>query len=275
MTRGARIVSNIHSHLVRLVTVVLVAAMALSAGCADTGELNKEKIGTGFGALAGGLIGSRFGSGGGRLVAALVGTVAGAWLGNRFGSYLDERDRERAAKAMQQAAVTGRDQTWKNPDSGVSGKAEVLSTKTSRQAVKVPVLKGRVEQVPPLDLIGEPYKAKANASVRAGPASDYAVVDQLSAGQTVTVAGKVKGEPWYMISQGGAGSGFVSAKLLSPAPTVTAIVDKPVPQGEIEQRTVDAGQTCRTVRQTVTLADGTTREEDVTACQGPNGWTVI
>jgi hypothetical protein len=35
----------------------------------------------------------------------------------------------------------------------------------------------------------------------------------------VTVAGKVKGDAWYMISQGGAGSGFVSTNLLTRAPT--------------------------------------------------------
>jgi surface antigen len=263
----------------RVAAVLLSSAVLFGGSCAEVDKLSQEQIGTGIGTLAGGvggaLLGKQFGSRTGQLVATLVGAVGGAWVGKRIGTYLDERDRQKAAEAVQQAAVTGRNQNWKNPESGVSGKAEVLSTKTSRQAVKVPVLKGRVEQVPPLDLIGEPYKAKANASVRAGPASDYVVVDQLSAGQTITVAGKVKGEPWYMISQGGAGSGFVSAKLLSPAPAVTAIVDKPVPQGEIEQRTVDAGQTCRTVRQTVTLTDGTTREEDVTACQGPNGWTVI
>lgn len=91
--------------------------------------------------MGGALVGTQFGSRTGQLVATLVGTVGGAWIGNRIGAYLDERDRKRAAEAAQQATVTGQPQVWRNPESGVSGKAEVVKTKTTQQKVAVPVLK--------------------------------------------------------------------------------------------------------------------------------------
>jgi surface antigen len=252
--------------------------MGLSAGCAELDQLSQEQLGSGIGALAGGvagaLVGTQFGSTTGQLVATLVGTVAGAWVGNRIGAYLDEQDRQRAAEATQQATVTGQPQVWQNPDSGVSGRAEVVKTKTTQQNVAVPVLKDRVQQVPPLELIGEPYRATTSGNVRGGPGADYTTVGRLNKGETVTVAGKVKGQPWYMISQGGAGSGFVSASLLTRAPSAVAAKEPEAPSGAVEKRTVEAERTCRTVKQTVTLADKSTREEEVTACQGPNGWQV-
>lgn len=131
-----------------------------------------------------------------------------------------------------------------------------------------------MQQVPPLDLIGEPYRATGDANVRAGPAADYVTVGHLNKGETVMVAGKVKGQPWYMISQGGAGSGFVSANLLTRAPNAVAANEPAAPSTGVEKKTVETDRTCRTVRQTVTFADKTTREEEVTACQGLNGWEV-
>lgn len=152
--------------------VVLSIAIGLSAGCAELDRLSQEQLGTGIGALAGGvggaLVGTQFGSGTGQLIATVVGAVGGAWVGNQIGAYLDERDRKRAAEAVQQATVTGQPQVWQNPDSGVSGKAEVVKTKTTQQKVAVPVLRDRVKEVPPLDLIGEAYRAKTGGNIHAG-----------------------------------------------------------------------------------------------------------
>jgi surface antigen len=137
----------------RLTAGVLSISIMLAAGCAELDKLSQEQIGTGLGALAGGvggaLVGTQTGSRTGQIIAAVVGVVGGAWVGNRIGAYLDERDRKRAAEAAQQATVTGQPQVWQSPDSGVSGKAEVVKTKTTQQKVAVPVLKDRVKEVPP------------------------------------------------------------------------------------------------------------------------------
>jgi surface antigen len=255
--------------------IVLSSAVGLVGGCAELDKFSKEQLGTGIGALAGGLLGTQIGEGRGRLLATAIGTAAGAWIGNRIGAYLDEQDRQHATAAVQLATVTGSPQAWQNPETGVSGRAEVVGTKTTRQTVAVPVFKDRVQQVPPLELIGEPYRATSGANVRGGPGADYVIVGSLSRDETVMVAGKAEGEPWYMVSQGGAGSGFVNANLLTPAPTAVAAAETPAPAAAaVEVKTVAAAQTCRTVRQTVTLADGSTHEEDVTACQSPKGWEI-
>jgi surface antigen len=46
------------------------------------------------------------------------------------------------------------------------------------------------------------------------------------------------------------------------------------PQQANPQGTQAAPKTCKTITQTVTLKDGTTRNEDVTACKGANGWEI-
>ena len=95
-------------------------------------------------------------------------------------------------------------------------------------------------------------------------------------GETVTVAGKVQGQPWYMINQNGVGAGFVQAGLLTSVPAAAAKPaprpESPPPPAAIDTRTVAVSTTCRTVRQTILLKGGNTRDEDITVCKGPNGW---
>lgn len=53
---------------------------------------------------------------------------------------------------------------------------------------------------------------------------------------------------------------------------VVAKATRNKPQQASPQGTQTAAKTCKTITQTVTLKDGTTRNEDVTACKGANGW---
>lgn len=48
-----------------------------------------------------------------------------------------------------------------------------------------------------------------------------------------------------------------------------------VQSGEVQEQSVSANRTCRTIKQVITLSDGTTKEEQITACKGPNGWETI
>jgi surface antigen len=262
-------------------TALLAASTLLFTGCQDTG-LSKENS-----MLVGGLAGSALGGVGGYFlgdalggtvttaVVTMAGAAAGAWLGTQLAAYLSEDDQEKAAQSFQTAATTGESNTWQNPETGVSGTTKVVSTRTASQPVAVSVLKDRVGQVPPLDLIGEPYVATRSANVRGGPGTDYKTVAELESGKTVMVAGKVQAKDWYMISEGGAGSGFVATDLLDKAALDAALATGATPAGEVQEQLVTAAQTCRTVQQTITLADGSTHEEDVTACQTANGWQVV
>lgn len=103
------------------IAAALAGAVAL-AGCQGVGP--KEGIGTLAGAAGGGLLGSQFGSGEGKLAATAVGVLVGAWLGNSVGSSLDRSDRMYAEQTYNRAFENSRSGTassWRNPDSGNYG----------------------------------------------------------------------------------------------------------------------------------------------------------
>jgi uncharacterized protein YcfJ len=268
--------------------VVLPAILIGVSGCVTITEEAKKRgfdvseqdictvLGTAGGAVLGNLGGRQLGGGIATIAGTIGGAAAGGWISRQLLCSLTEEDRGQAVASVQTAAVTGEAKTWSNPSTGASGAAEVVRTTEAEKPVAVRILKNRVEQVPPLDLIGAPYRATGGTNVRGGPGTDYKTVGQLGEGETVVVAGKVQGQDWYMINQGGAASGFVASSLLVPAPPETPVAPPPAEQpAAVETVSVTAEQTCRTIKQTITLADGTSSDEEVTACQGPNGWEVI
>jgi surface antigen len=106
-----------------ILTLALVSTAAL-AGCNTTSGMgNKQLIGTGGGALLGGLAGSQIGGGSGRLWATGAGVLLGGLLGSEIGSSLDRADQAFAAQANQRAytAPIGETIRWNNPDSGNYG----------------------------------------------------------------------------------------------------------------------------------------------------------
>lgn len=103
------------------IAAVLVGAVAL-AGCQDMGQ--KQGIGTLVGAAGGGLLGSQFGSGTGKLAATAAGVLVGGWLGNSVGASLDRSDQMYAERTYNQAfesSRSGTESSWRNPDSGNYG----------------------------------------------------------------------------------------------------------------------------------------------------------
>lgn len=112
--------------LIKNSVIMFIIASLLSA-C----NANKQGAGTGIGLLAGGLIGSQFGSGGDRAIGAVLGAGIGALIGGTIGQKMDEKDRKLAVEATQktlEAAPTGSTVAWRNPDNGHSGK--ITPTKT-------------------------------------------------------------------------------------------------------------------------------------------------
>lgn len=84
-------------------TALAVAGLAL-AGC----SASNESIGTTTGAIAGGIIGSQFGGGNGRIAATALGALAGGIIGNSIGRDLDNRSRSAALQAEYDALERGR-----------------------------------------------------------------------------------------------------------------------------------------------------------------------
>jgi surface antigen len=93
---------------------VALSGALLVAGCQNTGQ--NEMIGTGAGAAGGALIGGLAGG----WTGAAIGGLAGGVAGNLFGRYLDDRERQRAYAAAQQAAAENRRVNW-NEQGGASG----------------------------------------------------------------------------------------------------------------------------------------------------------
>lgn len=112
-----------HIRPTRIAAVAVLALSTMLAGC-QTGSMGtKEGVGTVGGAVAGGLIGSRFGGGSGKLVAVGIGTLLGAFAGREIGSSLDKADQAYADRAATQAyaAPIGQRISWNNPQSGNQG----------------------------------------------------------------------------------------------------------------------------------------------------------
>lgn len=106
-----------------ILTLALISTAAL-AGCNTTSGMgDKQLLGTGGGAVLGGLAGSQIGKGSGQLWATGAGVLLGALVGSEIGSSLDNADRTYAQQANQRAynAPVGETIRWNNPDSGNYG----------------------------------------------------------------------------------------------------------------------------------------------------------
>lgn len=97
---------------------------APNGGILNGGGFNKQDIGTGIGAIGGGVLGSTMGKGAGKTAATLGGALLGGILGNQVGKSLDNADLAAYNATSQKALETaqpGQALPWKNPQSGNSG----------------------------------------------------------------------------------------------------------------------------------------------------------
>jgi len=241
-----------------LSTVILGTALAL-AGCKSVGEQ--------LGAAVGSTLGYSIGGG----LATSTGTVLGSVLGGEIAEALDPESQRLASEATGEAITSGETQSWNNPKTGASGEIQVVEQKQEQKTVEVVVLKDKVEDLPPIDVIGRTYVATAKANVRGGPGTNYKVTGELDPGEPVNVVGKVQGKDWFMVSQGDVIIGFVSTTLLA-ATTSPTLPPEVKPEGPVEKQAVSAEVTCRTAEHRVRLPNGEIKTETVDACQTPEGW---
>lgn len=90
-----------------------------SAALIGCSNMNNQDVGTVTGAVAGGLLGSTVGQGGGQLVAIAAGTLAGAYLGGKIGKSMDDTDRMRINQALESNSI-GKPAYWHNANTGVN-----------------------------------------------------------------------------------------------------------------------------------------------------------
>ncbi|MEM7569446.1 MAG: SH3 domain-containing protein [Pseudomonadota bacterium] len=191
-----------------------------------------------------------------------------------FGNMLRGGDAAQQESAVLSTIFTGQPKSWNNSETGTSGESKVVKEKTKTKKKKVAVLKDKVDTVPELDLVGENYRASSSTNVRSGPGTDYKIVGSLQNGDVVNVVGKVTDQDWYLVSQGGVATGYVFANLLTNAANQDATIVG-TPEGEVAEVKTKAKQTCKTIEQTVTTEDGTSKTKKIKACQTPNGWEIV
>ncbi|MEE9606279.1 MAG: hypothetical protein V3U03_00965 [Myxococcota bacterium] len=128
---------------------IILVAFVLS-GCQSTyqsmADNPKTTTGAALGAAGGGLIAAAAGGGAAGIIG---GVLIGGLLGGAIGNALDQRDKDLALRANQQALEsnrTGQTSSWHNPDSGHSGTFTPTSTyqnsagqncREGRQTVKI------------------------------------------------------------------------------------------------------------------------------------------
>ncbi len=241
-------------------------------------SMTKQDMGTVIGGALGATVGALLIDDDLWFLGAAAGGALGGLIGNQIGKYLDERDKELLAQSTQEALHTGKRQTFKNPESGVTGEVIIEEEEQISGNAELPVLKDSVDEVPPLEFVGEPFRARKTANVRGGPGTDYRVVGRVEGDRPVRVVGKVQDQNWFMISKGGVGSGYVYSPLLKRlhSSQPAQFQAEPAPPAE-EVETVDLAYTtkCRKVLQRVRAQDGTMHEDRMGACAGSDGWTPL
>lgn len=94
-------------------------ALVCSISLVGCDNMTKQDVGTLSGGIAGGLLGSTVGKGGGQLVAIAAGTLAGAYLGGAIGKNMDDTDKMQMNSALENNSA-GQPAYWRNNRSGNS-----------------------------------------------------------------------------------------------------------------------------------------------------------
>lgn len=129
--------------------IVCLIVFASLAGCSN---MSKQDVGTVSGAVAGGLLGSQFGGGTGKLLAVGVGTLAGAFLGGAVGKSMDDTDQLKMQRALESNPV-GKPAYWQNANSGTSytvtpvKNVNVNGNKYCREYNTTAVIGGKQQQI--------------------------------------------------------------------------------------------------------------------------------
>ncbi len=88
--------------------------LTLSAGCETMSQAEQGEV---IGGVIGGVVGAQVGDGSGQTAAIIIGTLAGAMIGRHLGESMDDVDRMKTARTLNESR-TGQSTTWVNPDTG-------------------------------------------------------------------------------------------------------------------------------------------------------------
>ncbi|MFJ4455612.1 SH3 domain-containing protein [Pseudomonas sp. NPDC089392] len=282
----------------KFVASLLAVAIASTTACAQLG-ISKEQAGTVIGGLAGVAIGSTMGSGNGKIAAALIAGGIGAYVGNRIGHMLDEKDQQALALRTQevlsqQTTASTQPVTWKSDHSGAT--AQIVPGKEYTKTKQVEVKRApKIQAVPSMKLINEPYVTVSdNLNVRAAPNQSGEKVGSLKNHTEFTAVGSTG--DWILVGRKGVTVGYVhknyvEPKALAVAKRVTPAINldeldvaaSKETQGfdldsvqSLPTQTVAAEAACRPVTVSLKSQSGQTEQEQNTFCKQANGtWELI
>ena len=250
------------SALILLFSAATLAAPATPAAAKGIGSLfacdapgSANTTGAVIGGLVGALAGSQI-SRNERALGATIGAGLGAAVGNGIGCKMDRNARQDAQQAFERALATGKAQSWSDPQSGATGKIEVLDRGPPVAAPAAPS-SGRwrfadgVSPAQRVSSVGGAYVANGRINMRAAPNANAAIVDRLQDGEPLWAAGAAAGG-WLAVEEDGRIQGYVSRSVVRP------------------DQAGSGGGDCRRVQQTVTEQGRTTREQ-YDACRDANG----
>ncbi|MGH1398400.1 MAG: SH3 domain-containing protein [Alphaproteobacteria bacterium] len=246
-----------------------------SGNNSQNNNLGAQILGGVVGAAVGAKLSENFESN--EVLGTIIGTAVGVYVGNEISKSMSQKQQDKMAGATVDAFVSGKNQEWTDPDTKSQNTVRILQSNQTDQPVEIMVDRNTMAEVSEIDLIGETYLVLKKSNVRGGPGTSFGKVGGLAAGNRINVVGKVKNEPWFMISRNGVAYGYIYAPLVQRESA--SIVTQPVEPPEetldsFEAIVVAASQECRTVEQAVKSAKGETQTETMTACKGGNGWEV-
>jgi surface antigen len=254
----------------RLTLIALLAAAGLSAAApaaaAGLGSLyscdaagSRDTTGAVIGGLVGALAGSQV-SRHERALGAALGAGIGAAIGNSIGCRMDRQAQQDARQAFQRALDTGRAQSWSDPQTGASGRIEVLGPASGGGgAPPTTSYAGRwrfAEGVAPavrVSSVGGTWSATNRVNVRAAPNANAAIVDRLQAGEEFEVAGAAAGG-WLAVLEDGLVQGYVARSVVQPT-----------------GGGYSGGGDCRLVQHTLSEPGQSTVKERFNACRDRSG----
>lgn len=188
--------------------MIIVLSTGISAGPAladhEHGNLlSRENLGGAIGAAIGGLAGNKIVKGKGQPAATAAGAVGGFLLGKNIAhNYRGNTYAEPAYTTEYRPAAYYQPPRSYERTSGYKQHRGCCDQGNGYQHGVRP--------------IHETYVARCTSNVRAGPGTQYHVIDQLHDWERVYVVGKVKGRNWYEVRVGHR-HGYVYAPLLRPS----------------------------------------------------------
>jgi surface antigen len=255
--------------------------------CQSSG--NKQAGGAVAGAVIGGLLGNSTGGKRSRGVNTVLGAAAGAAVGSYIGCRMQTSDQQRAEAAAQRALQYGENTTWTNPETGASGRINVISSRPYdarpydgrnqgyRQSVDLRGVRFAAGVQPQSNYFGAAgeYEANNRVNLRGGPSTNAPIVGRLQAGESFDALARVRGAggtDWILVGNDRTAIGYVAESVVTPVPQTYA-------EDRYDRNQPYSGrasnQMCRTFDQTITTGSGDTETNRYTACQTPNGEWVV